>query len=83
MLLMCFSTVPSVTQIRQRDCGLVLPARLPRFWLDTGVGSGAWVPAWPPNRLTPSGLSCETICRPGPRFTAPAGAAGLICPAWT
>jgi hypothetical protein len=22
-------------------------------------------------------LSCETICRPGPRFQAPAGAAGL------
>ena len=26
------------------------------------------------------GLSCEALCRPGPRFTAPTGAAGLICP---
>src|SRR5436309_1782400 len=33
-------------------------------------------------RLTPSGLSCKTICRPGPRFTAPTGGAGLICLAW-
>ena len=24
---------------------IVLPARLPRFWLVTGVVSGAWVPA--------------------------------------
>jgi hypothetical protein len=24
---------------------IVLLARLPRFWLDTGVASGAWVPA--------------------------------------
>ena len=24
---------------------IVLPAWLPWFWLDTGVGSGAWVPA--------------------------------------
>ena len=32
----------------------MLPARLPRSLLSTGVGSGAWVPAWPANRLTPA-----------------------------
>src|SRR5580704_2366736 len=61
---------------------VVLPALLPRFGDGAGVGSGAWVPAWPPIRLTPLGLSCETICRPVPGFLAPAGAAGLICLAW-
>src|SRR5260370_39528397 len=61
---------------------LPAPALLPRFWRGTGVGSGAWVPAQPPNRLTPLGLSCETICRPGPRLTAPASGAGLIGQDW-
>src|SRR5262249_1231005 len=28
------------------------PALLPWFWIGLGVGSVAWVPAWPPNRLT-------------------------------
>jgi hypothetical protein len=34
--------------LRQYSAGrlwIVLPARLPRFWLVTGVVSGAWVPA--------------------------------------
>src|SRR6266704_159598 len=47
---------------------VVLPALLPRFCGGVGVGSGAWVPACPPIRLTPLGLSFETICRPGPGF---------------
>jgi len=47
---------------------IVLPALLARFCGDAGVGSVAWVPAWPPIRLTPLRLSFETICRPGPRF---------------
>jgi len=47
--------------------GIVLLALLARFCGGAGVGSGTWVPAWPPIRLTPLGLSCETICRPGPR----------------
>jgi len=58
---------------------VVLPALLPRFCPGGGVASGAWVPAWPPNRLTPFGLSLGTTCRPGPRLMAPTGAAGLIC----
>jgi len=32
--------------------------------------------------IHPFGLSCESICRPGPRFLAPASGAGLICLAW-
>jgi len=49
----------------------MLPAPALVSWLcgGAGVGSVAWVPAWPPIRLTPFGLSCETICRPGPGFS--------------
>src|SRR5712691_9909193 len=42
------------------------PASVVLWW--SGRRVGAWVPAWPANRLTPFGLSCESICRPGPRF---------------
>src|SRR6266700_3601150 len=42
------------------------PASVVLWW--SRCQDGAWVPAWPANRLTPFGLSCESICRPGPRF---------------
>jgi len=47
---------------------MAMDTLLARFCGDAGVGSVAWVPAWPPIRLTPLRLSFETICRPGPRF---------------
>ena len=46
----------------------MLPALLARFCGGAGVGSRAWVPAWPPNPLTPSRAVLLTIRRPGPRF---------------
>jgi hypothetical protein len=50
---------------------IVLPALLAWFCGSAGVGSGAWVPAWPANRLTPLRLSWESICRPGPGLWHP------------
>src|SRR5580692_3534087 len=60
---------------------ITLPARLARFCGDAGVGSGAWVPAWPANRLTPVRLSLGIDLPAGPRFyVAPTGGAVLIFP---
>jgi len=53
-----------------------LPAVPAWFWPGVGVGSGAWVPAWPPNRPTPLGLSWDRLVGRA-QLLAPTGAAGL------
>src|SRR5271154_6581183 len=60
--------------------GIVVPAWLARFWGGAGVGSGAWVPAWPSSRLTPC-PGCLTGGSPaGTQVLWHRRRAGLICP---
>jgi hypothetical protein len=51
------------------------------FWEGLGLVSGLG-PGLACESADAGRLSFESICRPGPRFWAPTGAAGLICPAW-
>ena len=59
----------------------MLPALLPRVWLGVGVGSVAWVPAWPANRLTPLVVLRLDLSAGIPGFVAPTGGA-VPDPAW-
>ena len=74
-------TVISGVPSRQGGWALSGTALLPGFggvWaLVSGLGPGLACESADAGRL-----SFESICLPGPRFWAPTGAAGLICPAW-
>jgi hypothetical protein len=65
--------------IGREDVGSA-PALLTLFCGGLGLGSGLG-PGLACESADACWLSCESICRPGPRlFMAPTGAAGLICP---